>query len=208
MSKMAQAVYTIGHSNHSFEDFVKLLQRHSITAIADVRSIPVSNHNPQFNRDVLSVALRRQNISYVFMGKELGGRPDDPSYYDNGQADYLRIADKPIFKKGLNRLLEGKTQYRIALLCSEKEPLDCHRTILISRVLYKMGIPVRHILANGEVEDHQNTEQRMVTSLGIGSQLFDYSLPMKDRVEKAYHEQARKIAYKLHQQEDNNEYSE
>lgn len=204
---MTQAVYTIGYSNHSFEGFVKLLQRHGINAIADVRSVPVSRHNPHFNMDVLSAALKKESISYVFMGKELGGRPDDPCYYDNGQADYLRMSEKPIFKEGINRLLEGRGQYRIALLCAEKEPLDCHRTLLVSRALYKMGVPVKHILANGEVEDHQNTEQRMVTSLGIGNQLFDYSLPMKERIEKAYQEQARKMAYKLHQQEDNNEYS-
>lgn len=206
VEQRTQAIYTIGHSNHSLEEFIRLLKRHDITAVADVRSSPVSKRNPQFNRDVLSTALRKENISYVFMGRELGGRPDDPSCYDNGQADYLKMAEKPTFKEGINRLLRGKDRHRIVLLCAEKEPLDCHRTIFVSSNLYQMGIPIKHILANGEIEDHRDTEQRLVKSLGIGNELFDYSLTLTERIEKAYRQQARKIAYRLHNQEDNNEY--
>jgi len=206
VEQRTQAIYTIGHSNHSLEEFIRLLKRHDITAVADVRSSPVSKRNPQFNRDVLSTALRKENISYVFMGRELGGRPDDPSCYDNGQADYLKMAEKPTFKEGINRLLRGKDRHRTVLLCAEKEPLDCHRTIFVSSNLYQMGIPIKHILANGEIEDHRDTEQRLVKSLGIGNELFDYSLTLTERIEKAYREQARKIAYRLHNQEDNNEY--
>jgi len=206
--KQDEAIYTIGHSNHSMEDFIRLLKKHSITAVADVRSAPVSKHNPQFNKDMLSAALRKQNIAYAFMGKELGGRPDDTSLYDNGRVNYLKMVEKPLFKEGINRLLKGRKQHRIVLLCAEKEPLDCHRTILISRHLYRMGIPVKHILANSQIEDHHDTEQRMVRSLGIGKGLFDYTLPETERIEKAYSEQARKMAYRLHQRGYDSEHSE
>lgn len=195
-----EAIYTIGHSNHSIEDFINLLKRHNITAVVDVRSAPVSRHSPQFTKDRLSAALRKENIAYVFMGKELGGRPDDPMCYDNGHVNYLKMAERPIFKDGINRLLKDRHQHRIALLCAEKEPLNCHRTILVSRNLYKMGIPIKHILANGEIEDHHDTEERLVRLLGIGDGLFDHALPVAERIEKAYHEQERKIAFRLHQQ--------
>ena len=107
-----------------------------------------------------------------------------------------------VIENELNRLSKGRDKHRIVLLCAEKEPLDCHRTILVSRYLYKMGISVKHILANGELEDHYDTEQRMVRSLGIGNELFDYSSTLTERIEKAYHDQTRKIAYRIDNKEE------
>ena len=202
-----ETIYTIGHSNHHIKDFINLLKRQGITAVADVRSSPFSKHNPQFNRESFADALKQEDIAYVFMGKELGARPDDPCCYDNGLANFEKMAERPIFKQGIERLLKGMEQYRIALLCAEKEPLDCHRTILVCRHLQKLGFRIKHILADGSVEDHQVTEQRLVRALGLEPILFDSMLTDADRIEKAYNQQAREIAYKRESEEENHVYA-
>ena len=204
----AEPIYTIGHSNHSVQYFISLLKRHGIGAIADVRSSPFSRRHPQFNRDTLADALRKDGIAYVFLGKELGARSDDPRCYDNGQANFERMAESPTFKQGIDRLLKGKDQHRIALLCAEKEPLDCHRTILVSRNLRKLGVPVKHIMADGSIEEHQDTERRLVGALGLQNSLFEPVSSDSERLEKAYSQQACKIAYKRNDTEDNYEHAE
>ncbi|MCX6000098.1 MAG: DUF488 domain-containing protein [Chloroflexi bacterium] len=200
-------MYTIGHSNHSLQDFIKLLRQHNITAIADVRSSPFSRRNPQFNQTALSSALTQAGIAYVFLGKELGGRPDDPGCYDNGSADFSRIAERTVFKEGITRLLRGIDKYRIALLCAEREPLDCHRTILVCRELRRLGLPIKHILADGCLEDHQETERRLVRTLGLEPNLFDRRLTEEDRTEEAYNRRSKEIAYRSEAEEFNHDHS-
>lgn len=202
-----ETVYTIGHSNHHIEDFISLLKKHGITAVADVRSSPFSKHNPQFNRDPLADALKQEGIAYVFLGMELGARPDDSTCYDNGSANFIKMAERPIFKHGIERLLKGMANYRLALLCAEKEPIDCHRTILVCRHLRRLGLPIKHILADGSVEDHQATEHRLVKVLGLEPILFDSMRTDADRIEEAYNQRAREIAYKRESEEENREYA-
>src|SRR5271169_2675230 len=127
---MAQTIFTIGHSTHTQEYFISLLSRHGITALCDVRSKPYSRVNPQFNREELQRVLREHGITYVFLGTELGARSDDPTCYENGKVQYDRLAHTELFRQGLDRVQEGVRKYRIALMCAEKEPLECHRTIL------------------------------------------------------------------------------
>ena len=117
--------YTIGHSNHSIGQFIGLLRQHGITAIMDVRSAPYSRYHPQYNKDTLADSLEKEGINYVFLGKELGARPDDPTCYENGRVDFGRLAERKEFKSGLERVLQGCEKYRIALMCAEKEPLGC-----------------------------------------------------------------------------------
>src|SRR5690348_7620224 len=144
---MVQAiVYTIGHSTQPLERFIELLRQHGVTALADVRSRPYSRMNSQFNREDLKDALREHGIAYVFLGKELGARCEDRSCYQNGKVQYSRLAQTKLFEEGLDRVREGANKYCIAMMCAEKEPLECHRTILVSRYLDAMGLQVRHIL--------------------------------------------------------------
>jgi uncharacterized protein (DUF488 family) len=159
---MTGIVYTIGHSTHSIETFVELLKKHDISAISDVRSRPYSRMNPQFNREELKSALKDAHIKYVFLGKELGARSEDKSCYRNGQVQYDLLAKTDLFKRGIERVIEGGSQYRIALMCAEKEPLDCHRTILVARALCELGVKISHILGNGEVEDHTHAIERLI----------------------------------------------
>jgi uncharacterized protein (DUF488 family) len=152
MSAQQSAVFTIGHSTHPIETFLELLRAHAVTAVADVRSAPFSRFNPQFNEDALAHSLKTADIAYVFLGRELGARSDDPACYEQGRVHYGRLAKTALFQAGLGRVLHGSEKQRIALLCAEKEPLDCHRTILVARALTERGVAVEHILADGRLE--------------------------------------------------------
>jgi uncharacterized protein (DUF488 family) len=160
-------VYTVGHSTHTIEKFLDLLERNGVTAIADVRSSPFSRHNPQFNKDALSAELKKRGITYVFVGKELGARSDDPSCYEGGKVRYARLAQTSIFKAGIDRVLTGAQKYRVALMCAEKEPLDCHRTLLVSRALEQRGAYIVHILSDGGTEAQSQTMSRLLDLVGL-----------------------------------------
>lgn len=165
-------ILTIGHSNHSQERFLDLLRANGITALADVRSVPQSRWASQFNKDTLSAALAENGIAYVYLGKELGGRPKDPALLKDGKPDYSAMAQTDGFQAGMGRLLEGAKTYRVALMCAERDPIDCHRFLLIARQLAARDIPVAHILASGDVEPQADTESRFAARKG-GKDLFD-----------------------------------
>src|SRR5258706_2925926 len=161
-------IFTVGHSNHSFERFLQLLAGAEITALADVRSRPHSRWAPQFNKQTLGAALGENDVAYVFLGKELGGRPEDPALLKNGEPDYDAMARAESFRAGIERIVEGAKTHRIALMCAERDPIDCHRFLLIARHLASRDIPVAHILASGEVEAQDKTEARFVARNPIG----------------------------------------
>jgi uncharacterized protein (DUF488 family) len=188
-------IYTVGHSNHPLEKFLSLLGQHEITAIADVRSTPYSRRNPQFNSKELAAALDAKGIAYVPLGKELGARSEDPSCYEAGRVQYRRLAQTGLFRQGIERVLTGALRYRIALMCAEKEPLDCHRTLLVSRALEASGASIVHILADGNVEPNHETMLRLVKKTRLlKDDLFADSTLLIDAA-CAIHEQ--KIAYQL-----------
>jgi len=192
---MQNNVFTVGHSTHSQERFIELLLSHGITAISDVRSKPYSRVNPQFNREDLKEALRENGISYVFLGAELGARSDDPSCYENGKVQYDRLARTEKFKGAIERLLAGREKHRISLMCAEKEPLDCHRTILVARYLVAAGAEVQHIHANGRLESHAEALQRLMWQLGISLANADMFRSVADLEQEAYEKQEQRIAY-------------
>ena len=164
MSATQHPVYTIGHSNHSLEAFLELLRVHGVDEVADVRSSPYSRHTPHFSHRVLSGALESVGIGYVFLGGELGGRPTDRSCYDtDGRVKYDRLAETDVFDDGIRQVLHGADERRIALVCSEKEPLECHRTLLVARELATRGVPVAHIHADGRLENHDAAMDRLVS---------------------------------------------
>lgn len=154
-------IFTVGHSTHSIEDFLSLVDQHQITAIGDVRSTPASRFNPQFNRDALTRSLKTVGVGYVFLGRELGARSDDPSCYVDGKVKYDRLARSPAFVEAIERLMRGRTDQRIAIMCAERDPLDCHRTLLVARHLVERSVEVLHILGNGEIEPHVASMMRL-----------------------------------------------
>ena len=186
-------VYTVGHSNHTSEAFVTLLRTRGVTALADVRSAPYSRFNPQFNRETLARALEAQGIRYVFLGRELGARPDDPGCYEEGRVRYARLARTVLFRRGLDRVADGARRHELALTCAEKEPLDCHRTILVARELVRRGIDVAHVLADGRIEPHDDTVERLLARHGLDQpHLF---APRAERIEQAFDAQAAALSY-------------
>jgi uncharacterized protein (DUF488 family) len=151
-------IYTIGHSTHTWEDFLRLLATHNIEVVADVRSKPYSRFNPQFNRDALANGLEEAGKRYLFLGKELGGKPQDP---DRPLADELvweYIRSRPQFKEGLARLLEEARQANVCLLCAEADPGRCHRGQLLAPELEGQGVEVRHVLGNGSLLEQSDVK--------------------------------------------------
>lgn len=185
-------LFTIGHSTHTVDYFIGLLKQHSITAVCDVRSHPYSKYNPQFNREKLREELKKHNIAYVFLGKELGARSENPECYIDGRVQYNYLVDEPLFQQGINRLTQGMKQYSIALMCAEKDPITCHRTILVCREMRSHAKQIKHILADGEIETSSEAENRLLNTLRIVPDMFKNK---NECIEEAYDKQGQKIAY-------------
>jgi len=145
-------IYTIGHSNVTPEELVAMLQRHGITRVVDVRSAPYSKYASQFNKGELSFHLTGAGIEYRFSGRELGGKPEDASLLTRaGGPDYDKMAARPDFQRELKDVLDTAGQADTCLLCSEGDPMVCHRERLLARVLRSWGVEVAHILPDGEL---------------------------------------------------------
>lgn len=190
---MADLVYTIGHSTHSTEKLIELLAGHDVTAVADVRSQPYSRINPQFNRESLRADLKTAGIVYVFLGRELGARSDDRSCYVEGKVQYDLLARTALFQEGLRRLAQGIRSHRIALMCAEKDPLTCHRAILVCRHLAGLGIGAQHILEDGRLESHDDALTRLLAELGIAER--DLFRSRDESIVEAYSRRGQQIAY-------------
>ena len=191
---MVKDLFTIGHSSHELHDFLRLLQEYGVEAVCDVRSSPYSGRNPQFNKEALRDALSERRIRYVFLGKELGARSEDPGSYVDGQARYDRIAKTDLFKSGLERVLKGAQSFRVALMCAEGDPLSCHRTILVCHELKNSDLSIAHILSNGTIESHEDAEERLLRITGLEN--GDLFRERSELIEEAYEAHGRKIAYR------------
>jgi uncharacterized protein (DUF488 family) len=163
---------TIGHSNHRLECFLALLRDHGIQGIADVRSWPASRYAPWFDSEPLADALGEAGVRYVFLGRELGGRPDDELLYDeSGRVRYDAVARSETFIRGLEKLRRGIDVLRVAVMCAEEDPEHCHRRLLVARVLFEEGVHVLHIRGDGSKEAEGGF-------MRVGS-LFEESLPWR-----------------------------
>ena len=198
-------IFTIGHSNHPLDAFVDLLKRHGINAVADVRSQPFSRRLPHFNREELEPALRQRGIVYVFLGEQLGGRPGQPSLYDDaGRVDYERVRMQEFFQHGLERLENARQKYTVALMCSEENPLACHRGLMIAPALAERGVASVHIRGDGSLETMAQMEQRLLDETGVDGGfldgLFAATFTDADRravLADAYRLMARKKSFRL-----------
>ena len=158
-------IKTIGHSNHPIERFVDLLKAGGVQRLVDVRSMPWSRRFPQFGRERLAKSLEDAGIDYVWEGESLGGKPKAGGGYDEAAA-------RPEFKDAVGRLIEGSTDTTLCLMCAEKEPLDCHRTVLVSRRLAERGVAIEHLLADGTTRPHADIEEALLKKSG-GADLFE-----------------------------------
>jgi uncharacterized protein (DUF488 family) len=202
ISAAERSVYTIGHSNHSIEKFLELLARHAVEAIADVRSHPHSRFNPQFSLKRLRASLEDAGLAYLFLGRELGARSDDAALVVDGRVDYGRLARTPRFQEGLARVAEAAATARVALLCAEKDPLDCHRAILVCPELAVRGVGAQHIREDGRLETRAELETRLLAAVGeedhrTGHLFPDLRADRDARIAAAYRRRGREIAYPM-----------
>jgi uncharacterized protein (DUF488 family) len=189
---MRKTLFTIGHSTHTLEHFVNLLTKHGVQAVGDVRSVPYSRRNPQFNREPLTKQLQATGIAYVFLGKELGARSNNPACYIDGKVQYKCLAEEPDFREGIRRLKKGIDTFQVALMCAERDPLTCHRTLLVCRELRSPDLEIEHILSDGAIETNIAAEKRLMAMMNLRPDMFHNE---RDCIEKAYEEQAKNIAY-------------
>ena len=186
-------LYTVGYSCFTVEEFFEALKKYEITALVDVRSQPFSKYKPEFNKDNLTLVLKNSGIKYVFLGKELGARTDAPECKINGKVSYYKLAEHKDFKDGLQRVRNGMEKFQIAIMCAEKDPITCHRTILISRNIKSENLLIKHILENGELEEHSDSEIRLLKLCKLEQE--DLFKTYEDRLKEAYEVQGNKIAY-------------
>ncbi len=191
---MSFDLFSIGHSNIPAARFVALLRDLGVDAIADVRSTPFSRRFPWFSGKALAATLTQHGMAYLPYGAMLGGRPRDATLYRDGVADYEAMARQPAFQTGLDRLLADAARSRVCLMCAEREPLDCHRCLLVARALAERGLAIGHILHDGTVEPHAATQQRLLALAGASDDLFVTG--QDERLAAAYRRRARKVAYR------------
>jgi uncharacterized protein (DUF488 family) len=186
-------IFSLGHSNLALERFVELLSGAGVTAVADVRTSPYSKYTPWFSQQELRVGLRENGLAYAFLGEELGGRPRSSDLYRGGVADYVAMSGTEAFRSGLGRLVEGARRHRIAMVCSERDPLHCHRCLLVARQLTVSGVDTRHIHSDGHIESQQQAEERLLEEEGLSAD--DLLWPRPDRMAEAYLRRSRDVAY-------------
>lgn len=195
MTTHEKTIYTIGHSTHKIENFISFLNRKEIDVVVDVRSLPYSKFSSQFNKECLRDHLKKEGIGYIFMGDMLGARWDNSDLlFGDGKVNFEFVSETILFQKGIIRLDDGiARQYRISLMCSEKEPFDCHRFALVARFLSENGINVKHIYPNGNelIEFSQiDLENRMIEK-------YKKEIPEKNLFCEVTHKERLKEAYRL-----------
>ena len=187
-------VFTIGHSDQDAETFVALLLRQGITAVVDVRSHPGSAWAPQFNRVPLKNLLKGHGIRYAFMGNELGVRSTDPSHYESGKVVYGRLAASADFREGLDKVKRASATERLSMMCSEQDPLACHRSVLIATALELADVEVTHILRSGELVPQRDLLERLLREEKLAQpNLF---MPHEKRIEEALAKRENAIAWR------------
>jgi len=192
-------LFTIGYSSYDIATFISVLNQNKIEAIVDVRSSPSSKYKPEYNSEALKKTLNNVNIAYVFLGEECGARSKDESCYIDGRVDYELISRTALFKRGIERIINGLEKYNIALMCAEIDPITCHRNILICRSLKEYKMEIFHILGRGIVESNTVAELRLLKKFNLD--IADFFWEIDERLETVYKKQGSEIAYRKEQGE-------
>jgi len=192
--------YTVGHSTYEIEEFVELLKKHGINCIVDVRSSPYSKFVPQFNKDDLKSELKTARIQYLHLGHLLGARWKNRKLLNaNGVVDFSKVSETDEFNNGLDRVISGIVKgYTIGIMCSEKDPYECHRFALISKYLSRRGVEITHVLSKEKVTTHAELESRLVEESGLPLgqiDLFGNMCTVEDALEVAYSTKNIEIGY-------------
>ena len=193
-------LFTIGHSILDFEQFAKLLKDKGVELVADVRSLPQSARLPHFSQPALEKLLGAEHIPYLFLGEELGGRPDDvDAYRPNGIVDYEARRKSYAFQRGVERLLKELEGRSVAMMCAEEDPLECHRFLMICPELLKLGVHPLHLRKGGRIETQEVAENRLLEANGFAAVASDTLFPQAriQALEDAYRLQAERFAFRV-----------
>lgn len=195
-------LFTIGHTNHSHEEFLKLLKQYNITYLLDVRSTPFSQYTSQFNKDVISEFLQANGIKYCHMGKFFGARPEDKTLYTkDNYLDFEKMRDSDLFKKGLDNVMRGLADgNNIVLMCTEKDPMDCHRAIMVARGFELQGVDVNHILPDGKLQNQKELDNRLLDKYFADRHQISFvsnisEIPEEELIIDAYRKRNTEIGY-------------
>ena len=194
-------LHTIGHSSHPIDYFLEMLKAYGINCLADVRSIPFSKYAPQYNTKELEQHLNSKQIYYIYMGKEFGARKNDRQLFTDGYVDFEKVIKDAHFQKGVERIEKGLDQnYKIAFMCAEKDPFDCHRCLMVARAFNELGHNIINIREDGNYETQEQIKDRLLDMyFPAKNQLFLEFAPKKNTPElisEAYLLRNREIAYK------------
>lgn len=190
------SLYSIGYATKPINQFIEQLKQNRIDAVADVRSVPYSKAFHDYHRETLAKTLKNHAIYYVYLGDELGPRSKDDAHYDDhGQVQFDRLMTSALYQQGVQRLRTGLDKgLNIALMCAEKDPADCHRSLLIGyEFLHRQGIGIWHIDHEGRLETQQVLEERLVAIHGMENSLF---AAQENSQKLAYGAQVRDKAYR------------
>lgn len=190
---MQTIIYTIGHSNLDLDKFIHLLKKFKISLVLDVRSQPFSKRHPQFNKDRITLNLERANISYKYRGDKLGGRPKNQAYYIKDVVSYQLLSSDAEYCGAIKELISIASEKNVALMCSEKDPINCHRALLIGRSLKEKNIRVLHILSDGGIESQEDIEMKLLGEDSGQRSIFG----TEEMLDSAYKLQSEKVAFKL-----------
>ena len=199
-SQTYRPLFTVGHSNLDFLQLLKLLKDQSVNLLIDVRSQPRSGRFPQFSQPGFDKMIEDARIGYLFLGEELGGRPDDAdAYRQDGVVDYRARRKSYAFHAGIERVLNALHHASCALLCAEEDPQECHRFLMICPELVRMGIRPLHIRKGSRIESQEDAKNRLLAAQGFGGIAADTLFPQSrtDALEEAYDLQAGKFAYRV-----------
>ena len=157
-------IYTLGHSNYPFDQFIDILKKYDINCVVDIRAIPYSKYNTQYNKEFFQSTLKKLGYTYIYMADEFGAkRKTRQSYNQEGYADFEKVILEDDFKKGIERLKTGCSKgYKIVLLGAMQEPIRCPRTILIGKQLIKEGFCVKHIMHEGDLKSQNDLEELLL----------------------------------------------
>lgn len=193
-------IYTIGHSTHQIDYFLSLLREYDVDCLIDVRSLAASTHNPQYNQEPLKNYLKHNGIVYQHFPEEFGARFNDPDLLDDeGRVDFEKVRKTFAFKNGMERLWQSVDKgHVIALMCSEGEPLDCHRFSMVSVGLIKDGFEVKHIMKDKTLKTHKELEDLLLKKYDKKlpkPDMFNPDVSIDDQLKEAYRLKNKEIGF-------------
>lgn len=194
-------IYTIGYSSFKIEDFIQILKRNNITCVIDVRSNPFSEYFQDYNKDILEKKLKKENIMYRNYKKEFGARQEEPSFYPKGYLDFDLFTKSEQFNEGVLKIAKGiEMGFSFVLMCAEKDPITCHRNIMVAKAFKERGYNIKHILFDGSIESQDDIEKRMIKEYFPERNqmaLFDENKSDEDLIKASYNKKNEEIGYRI-----------